>query len=222
MVALGCKTNLVAQIANLPGTLNKPLRTTGLYEVTEGSPFFRDIFLKGRIIDKDGDTREVYLKYDTYIDEVLISGESNVMIIDRSYYPQFEIEELDDETGEVSRFIFTNQISFEDHEKFKYARVLFTSSSAQILKTIKTILIKSEEEGYGGNKIPSYFKQKINYYLQDKRTGSVYSIALKNNQIVKALTKYQGIKAYLKTNKIRIREESELRTLIEFMDSYYK
>lgn len=218
---LGFQLCCLSQIANLPGTLNKPLRTVKLYEQTKGSPFFRDVFLKGKLIDKNGSEREIFLKYDTYMDQVQVSGEHNVMIIDKSYYPRFVIEEVDSETGEISRFMFTNLLSLEGHDELKYAQVLLVSPNVEILKTIKTVLIKSEEKGYGGNRIAPHFEQKIAYYLFDRKTQSIYSISLKTNQIIKTLAQYDGIKAYFKSNKIRIREESDLGFLIEFMNSHY-
>ncbi|PIW05067.1 MAG: hypothetical protein COW40_06230 [Cytophagales bacterium CG17_big_fil_post_rev_8_21_14_2_50_40_13] len=207
-----------AQISNVLGSMNKPLLISEQYKNTDGSPYYNEEYLPGKIFDKDGKVRDVVLKYDTYRDEVELLMDGQVILIAQEIYPKFVIEEIDLELKKVVSREFSNTYVLPGQKKNKYSQVLFSNSKAKILKAIQTVLVENSDPGFAGLVVNDRFDIKAFYFLVDA-DNQVTELKLNTNAIVNALPNETELKQYFKKNKIKIKDEADLVELLSYFES---
>lgn len=215
-----CVTEVVfGQISNMRGTVNRPLRVSEQYKETEGSPYYFEEYMRGKIKDKDGEVKEVALKYDTYREEVEILVQGSVLIIDKDFYPEFTMEVIDEDSKKVLEYRFTNdQYKLPGLKPNKYSRELFVGEKATVVKVTDTILVINEDTGYGGGVQNNRFEKRDLYFVGGNGKEFV-NVKLNHNAILKALKEESGLKQYLKSKKIKIKSEEDLEHLVEYFDT---
>lgn len=216
-----CCFGMQAQIANMPGTLNKPLSESSQYKATNGTPYFIKEFRSGTIIDRSGRERKVFLKYDTYKEEIELFNDGQTLMIDKNVYPKFTIEFIEESLGKRIRYTFSNEIQIPGYKKSKYSLVLSKGKNVKLVKVYNTILNESQDQGYGGTVTPHWFQTQEIYYLL-KASGEAIEIKKSNNKsVLKALGGAESaeVKAFLKQNKIKIRKEEDLIQVANFLDT---
>lgn len=207
-----------AQISNVLGSMNKPLLISEQYKNTDGSPYYNEEYLPGKIFDKDGKVRDVVLKYDTYRDEVELLMDGQVILIAQEIYPKFVIEEIDLELKKVVSREFSNTYTLPGQKKNKYSQVLFSNSKVKILKAIQTVLVENSDPGFAGLVVNDRFDTKAFYFLVDGN-NQVTELKLNTNAIVNALPNETELKQYFKKNKIKIKDEADLVELLNYFES---
>jgi hypothetical protein len=218
VVCILTQTNPVnAQIGNVLGSMNKPLLISEQYSKTDGSPYYNEDYLSGKIFDKEGKVKDVVLKYDTYRDEVELLMDGQVILIAQDIYPKFVIEEVDLELKRVVNKEFSNEYPLPGQKKNKYSQVIFSNEKVKILKAIQTILIQNSETGYGGVVLNDRFDTRLFYYIVDAN-NHVTEIKLNTNAIISALPAETELKQYFKKNKIKIKSEEDLVELLNYFD----
>lgn len=213
-----CCFTVQAQIVNMPGTLNKPLSETGQYKDTNGSPYFIEEFKSGTIVDKDGVVRNVFLKYDTYKEEVVLFNDGKHFLIDKNVYPKFTIEFIEEKLGKKIKYTFSNEIEIPGQKKSKYSLVLAEGEKVKLVKVFATVLNQSQDAGYGGSVTPHWFQTKEIYYILTPK-GEFLEIKPSNKSLLKAFNNDTGLKSYLKQQRIKIRKEEDLMEVISFLDT---
>ncbi|MFT7036325.1 MAG: hypothetical protein ACJA2S_004854 [Cyclobacteriaceae bacterium] len=204
-----------AQISNVLGSMNKPLLISEQYNKTDGSPYYNEDYLSGKIFDKEGKLKDVVLKYDTYRDEVELLMDGQVILIAQDFYPKFVIEEVDLKLKRVVSKEFSNNYALPGQKKNKYSQVIFSNDKAKILKAIQTILIENSDTGYGGVVLNDRFDTRSFYYIVDAN-NQITEIKLNTNAIISALPSEIELKQYFKKNKIKIKSEEDLVELLNY------
>jgi hypothetical protein len=197
--------------------MNKPLLISEQYKKTDGSPYYNEDYLSGKIFDKEGKAKDVVLKYDTYRDEVELLMDGQVILIAQDIYPKFVIEEVDLELKRVVTKEFSNNYNLPGQKKSKYSQVIFSNDKAKILKAIQTILVENSDPGYGGVVPNDRFDTRSFYYLVGAN-DQVTEIKLNTNAIISALPGETELKQYFKKNKIKIKSEEDLVQLLNYFD----
>ncbi|GAB5527298.1 MAG: hypothetical protein Roseis2KO_51700 [Roseivirga sp.] len=207
-----------AQIENMSGTMNKPMTEIEQYKSTQGSPYFLSEFKSGTIIDKDGRVHKVFLKYDTYQEEVELFNDGKTFIIDDKIYPKFTIEYIDEKMGKMVKYTFTNEIKIPGLNKLKYSLVLADGENMKLVKVIQTYLNESQDSGYGGIVQPHRFETKEIYFLL-KDNGESYEVKTNNKSVLKAFNNDPSLKSYFKKERVKIRKEEDLVEVAQYLDS---
>lgn len=207
-----------AQIDNMSGTLNKPLSEIEQYKSTQGSPYFLEGYKTGTIIDKSGRVHKVFLKYDTYKEEVELFNDGKPLLIDKNIYPKFNIEFIDERIGKKVSYTFTNEIKIPGQKRSKYSLVLADGKNMKLVKIIQTFLNESQDSGYGGTVQPHRFETREVYYLL-KANGESLEVKANNKSILKAFNNDASLKAYFKKERLKIRKEEDLVEFARYLNS---
>lgn len=205
-----------AQVGNNMGTLNESLRVTGRYKDTEGSPYLIDEYTNGTLIDKSGNKRAVYLKYDTYKEELLVFNDGTPLMIDKRLYPKFIIEYVDDRIKKT--YAFTNEVQVPGLKPDKYVQMLVDGDTFKFFKTYDAILNQSQDQGYGGVVTNNYFENRESYYIYQVGLDAV-EVKLKSKDVLKALSDDGAIKDFLKKEKLKIRNEEDMIEFVEILNT---
>lgn len=210
----------LGQIDNATGTMNATVRITGQYKDTEGTPYLIDDYKNGVLIDKDGNSKTVFLKYDTYKEEVEIFNDGNPLLIDKRLYPRFVIEYIDTKTSQKVRYEFTNEIAIPGLKQDKYVEVITDGEKFKLIKAYSTQLNQSQDQGYGGVVSNNYFENDEDYYIYTVGLDAV-PVKLKNKDVMKAISDDGKLKAFLKAQKIKIRKEKDMVKVMEYLNTDY-
>lgn len=213
-----CCFTMQAQLENMSGTMNKPLNEIEQYKGTQGSPYFLEEFKSGTIIDKSGRVHSVFLKYDTYQEEVELFNDGKTLIIDNNIYPKFTIDFIDEKIGKRVSYTFTNEIKIPGMKKSKYSLVLADGDNMKLVKVIQTFLNESQDSGYGGIVQPHRFETREMYFLL-KGNGESLEVKANNKSVLKAFNNDPSLKSYFKKEKVKIRREQDLVELAQYLDS---
>lgn len=213
-------TTVQGQIINASGTMNNTVRITGQYKDTEGSPYLIDDYKNGVLYTKDGMERPVYLKYDTYKEEVEVFNDGNPLLIDKRLYPKFVIEYVDDKSKQKVRYEFTNEIVIPGMKNGKYVEVIANGDKFKLIKAYSSKLNQSQDQGYGGVVTNNFFENDEDYYIYTVGLDAV-RVKLKNKDILKAISDDGKLKDYLKAEKIKVRKEKDMLRVIEYLNTNY-
>jgi uncharacterized protein YxeA len=219
-LALITGSSAYAQIDNATGTLNNTLRITGQYKDTEGSPYLIDDYKNGILYDTKGKARSVFLKYDTYKEEVEVYNDGNPLLIEKRLYPKFVIEYIDAASKKKIHYEFTNEIQIPGLKPNKYVQIITDGDRFKLIKIYSSQLNQSQDQGYGGVITNNYFENKEAYYIYTVGLDAV-PIKLKNKDILKALSDDGKLKDYLKKEKIKIRNEKDMSELMDYLNTGY-
>ena len=209
----------LGQIGNTTGTMNEVLKITGGYKDTDGTPYLIDDYKNGFLYDKEGKAKPVFLKYDTYKEEVEVFNDGNPLLIDKRLYPRFVIEYIDTKTKRKVHYEFTNEISIPGMEPDKYVQVVVDGDKYKLIKTYSTVLLQSQDQGYGGVVTNNYFDNNEDYFIYQVGLDAVELKRLKNKDILKAISDDGTIKNWFKEKRVKIRGEADMAEFINYLNS---
>lgn len=218
IVLILCCVAVNGQYVDVQGTMNKPLNEIEQYKSTQGSPYFLDEYKSGTIIDKKGRIYEVFLKYDTYQEEVELFNDGKPLLIDKNIYPKFTIEFIEERIGKKVSYTFTNEIKIPGLKKSKYSLLLADGQNMKLVKVIQTYLNESQDSGYGGIVQPHRFDTKEVYFLLNAN-GESMEVKANNKSVLKALNNDASLKAYFKKERLKIRKEEDLVLVARYLDT---
>jgi hypothetical protein len=213
-------TTSCGQISNLLGANNNILRTTSPYEQVEGSPYLVKDWMPGQVQSRDGKMfGNVYLRYDTYKDEVEVEADGKTLIIDNKAYPQFEIDVRDADNGKLTKRVFRNGYNIPGYSVFQYFEVLFQSDVVIVLRKHFTTFSERENTNYGGNttKVKS-FTNKSAYFVIEGET--VNKLSPNKKGMLRAVSNRAAMERVI--NKEKIREEDMARIFEAYVNEVEK
>ncbi len=219
LLALFVGAPAFGQIGNTTGTANTILRITGQYKDTDGTPYLIEDYKNGVLYDKNGKARTVFLKYDTYKEEVEVFNEGNPLLIDKRLYPRFVIEYVDTDSKEKVRYEFTNEINIPGLKPDKYVQIVVDGDQYKLIKTYDARLLQSQDQGYGGVITNNYFDNEETYFIYTVGLDAVEIKKLKNRVILDAMSDDGTIKSWLKENRVKVRDEKDMVELINYLNS---
>jgi len=179
----------------------------------EGSPYFNDEFVPGKIILSDGQVyHNIPLRYNIYSDQFEFEKNKNALGIERG--KQFPCFIIGDRTFRYSEFKFRNKT------EEGYLEQIIEGEYSLYLKYTTTLREAVEEGAFQEAKKPSFFPQK-----------PVFMIGYKTNRIVEvrssrdldkefqdlgeSLNKFKG------KNKLKLKSKEDYIELITYLNSNY-
>jgi len=206
-----------AQLANLQGTFQAPLR-----DVVEGKKISGDRYLfasykSGLIYESNGQTHQVFLKYDMYKDEVEVYNNDEALILTKVLYPSFKFDFFDDVLNSRRVVNFKSGFKVDGFKKDNYFEVLIENRTHSFIKSNRVSLEEITTSEYGGkNEVQSKYVKRNRYFLCENN-GSFIEVRNKKSEIFKS---FEGSKdllnAYIKANKLKFKTESDLIKLITY------
>ena len=169
------------------------------------------------IINQDGKEYKVFLKYDTYKEEVEIFNDGTPLLVSKTIYPKFSITYIDDKTRKKVEHSFSNEQFIPGFKRYKYSLTLTEGKNIKLLKVFQTYLSKSDDGGYAGTEKPATFSQK-EFYFVVKEGEAPIQIKPNKKSVLKALDSDGTLKNYIKEKRLRLKSEEELVELVQYLD----
>ena len=208
---------LTAQMINLPGTFQAPLR-----DVVEGKKISGDRYLfasykSGVIVENTGQTHQVFLKYDMYKDEVEVFNNDEALILTKALYPSFKFDYFDDVLNSRKTITFKSGFKIDGYKKDNYFEVLLENKDYSFIKLNRVSLEEFTTSEYGGkNEVQSKFVKRERYFLYES-DGSYIEVRNKKSAIYESFEDYKDqISAFIKANKLKFKTEADLIEVIAY------
>lgn len=203
-------------------TLNDPIAIgfNNDFEAIEGGPYYQNEWLKGKMILQNGQILgdNWLFKYNTFQDELHIQLETGAVKIPlKNNIQAFMMEE----NNHQHYFVNSRQAGIEGTEGTTFFEVLH-SSQFTLLKQSSKYFGQIASNGFYCSSCDdapfSFFFSSEKYYLKDEN-GKFKTVKLNRKSLVKALPKYKTqILSYLKKNKIKMKFETDLLTLLQYLE----
>ena len=198
-----------------PSMINTELFYKGKYKEISGSPFLEKELQNGTIIlNDDRKVENVLIRYNAYEDALLYQIEKDqITMLDPPVIKGFEFQPNDRKVKFIS-------ISFIEGKKHFYEVIYDGKSTLVVRHQIKLTKKTNNAGSYGANDMQgSAFKKLETYFLMDA-TGKIFEISLTKKSLTSALGSHEEeLKAFIKENKLKVREKIDLATLLEYYDS---
>ncbi len=198
-----------------PSMINTELFYNGKYKEISGSPFLEKELQNGTIIlNDDRKVENVLIRYNAYEDALLYQIEKDqITMLDPPVIKGFEFQPNDRNVKFIS-------ISFIEGKKHFYEVIYDGKSTLVVRHQIKLTKKTNNAGSYGANDMQgSAFKKLETYFLMDA-TGKIFEISLTKKSLTSALGSHEEeLKAFIKENKLKVREKIDLATLLEYYDS---
>jgi len=204
-----CSIAVHAQFAkDIQGT---PLREIK-YESIDGTPYFLDIWLKGKVSTKSGKHFvDIPLKYDIVNDKVIFKGKDGNIMDFLEPVSTFEIIDADLSNS----YKFTNGLPITDG--------LDASAFFQIIASGKISLYKrvykktTESKDYGSATVKKSFDNYMAYYVL--QNGNLTKISINKKSLIGLLpNKEKEITDYLKKEKTDFKQDSDLNKFFTYLN----
>ncbi len=198
-----------------PSMINTELFYNGKYKEISGSPFLEKELQNGTIIlNDDRKVENVLIRYNAYEDALLYQiAKDQITMLDPPVIKGFEFQPNDRNVKFIS-------ISIIEGKKHFY-EVIYDGKSTLVVRHQIKLTNKTNNAGsYGANDMQgSAFKKLETYFLLDA-TGKIFEISLTKKSLTSALGSHEEeLKAFIKENKLKVREKIDLATLLEYYDS---
>ena len=212
---------LVAFISNVQAqgtTITANSIEVGIYERSEaylGSPYFSEEWMDGAVVLADGKKYEkLHLKFDQLTNQVVFLDQ------DLDKIQAFKVP--------VTEFILISKLVAGNDTKFRsdYPSIdgsnassffeVLTEGKTQLLK--RTIKVVVEERPDNSLLLKKMIKASTRYYL---KTGSTLA-RVKNNEkevLILLKDKQAELKAYIKENKLNLKQDNDLAKLFDYYNS---
>lgn len=208
-----CSLAVHAQFTVIPygDTQGTPLREIK-YENVSGTPYFLDIWSKGKVTTKSGKHFvDIPLKYDIMNDKVIFKGDDGNIMDFLEPVSTFEITDA----NLSNSYKFTNGLPITDG--------LNASSFFQVIANGKISLFKrvykkiTESKDYGSATVNKSFDSYSAYYVL--QNGNLSKISINKKSLIGLLpNKEQEITDYLKKEKTDFKQDSDLKKLFEYIN----
>ncbi|WP_242920890.1 hypothetical protein [Pontibacter liquoris] len=192
----------------------RPIRV-GQYENVVGSPYLQDEWRKGTVKLANGETYpDVDLKYDQVQDIPLFRNKAGETLEIVQSVAGFTITYLKD--GALQEAVFRNGYpGIKGASRTSFYEVLAEGKVDLLKRTNKVI---REEKAYNSATITKNILPVVTYYIA--REEQLVNIKNDRKSILEALAdKAPELDAYIKKNKLRLKEDADLAQLINYYNS---
>ena len=208
-----------AAISYLMGDVrNGDQKRSGPLADVQGTAYTSDSFLPGKLLYKDEVESTVFYRYNAYMEEIEIKktnspgAEVQGLHRDKDIY----VRQPDGKTMSFKTFIDKNGLTQNGY---------LTSLVDGSYKFYKRVDIKYTEGQKAQNSfvkaIPPRFAQFTEYYLEVPGRNRIDEINISNRWLIKQMPKEKQItlKNYLKTNKIKVKDEADIITVLNWLNA---
>ncbi|MEL7001542.1 MAG: hypothetical protein AAFN93_02275 [Bacteroidota bacterium] len=202
--------NIVAERID-PLFQNQNVLYNSNYAGIKGSPYLSDDWNNGVVVFNNGQKKDVQLKYDLYIDELIVKQDGRDIIVNKSLIQGF------------------NYISKEGSLEFRLVKLdkngskkflqLLSDGSLKLYREYELSIKKGEANtGYASSKNTSDKFIKNEKYLYQKN-GEVFKLSSKAKKIAEISPENKvDINAFIKKEKISAKRERDLIKLFEYIN----
>ncbi len=198
-----------------PSMTNSELFYASKYKEISGSPYIEKEMQKGTIILKDNrKVEDVMIRYNAYEDALLYQiDKDQVTMLDPPVINGFEYRNND----KVFTYISISILEGKRH----FYEVIYEGKSTLVVQHRIKLTEKTNNAGsYGASDMQgSAFKQSDIYFLMDA-TGKSSEVNLTKKSLISALGSHdEELQAFIKKNKLKVKENTDLIRLLEYYDS---
>lgn len=184
----------------------------------QGSAYTTDSFLPGKLLYKDEVESTVFYRYNAYMEEIEIkktnspSAEVQGLNRDKDIY----VRQPDGKTISFKTFIDKNGLTQNGY---------LTSLVDGNYKFYKRVDVKYTEGQKAQNSfvkaIPARFSQFTEYYLEVPGINRIDEINISNRWLIKQMPeeKQIALKNHLKENKIKVKDEADVITVLNWLNA---
>ena len=186
---------------------NNTVGNNGLPDGVQGSPYFTEGFVAGKVFTEQNKSYSAMLRYNGYSDQI-------------------EMKEMDKVTSLLKREYITARIGnatykiekYKDNDATKQGYfVLLNKGEAQLLLRQQKQFVEGKESSTSyGNKVPPKFVEKKDYYIKLGENEAV-PVKLKKKELLKLLGDKKGAQEYVSSEGLKLKTEKEV---LQFLNHY--
>ena len=205
-----------AQMVNMhanTGAVMKVKKYVGI----DGSPYLDPEWKSGTFTDIDGKNRGSFkMRYNIFDDELEIIRDEKAISLNHQLVKEFELINPESE----NKYLFRSGYAANgEYGQENFYRVLYDQGNFHLLKKYHCNITTIENKGYGDSNEVQKFLQSSKYYLFSDNAG-FKKINKSKKSILEAFPDHEKeIKAYIKSNKINVKNDNDLARLIKFCNS---
>jgi hypothetical protein len=180
------------------------------YADIEGSPYLSEDLILGEVIFKNGDSAEYYLRYDIYSDEV-------EYLKNKRLFAVVNMTELDHIKLKDQKFVYKTY--YEGDQPMTGYLVQLVTDRCNLYQQHRTQF----EEAQPGQSMPfrepspARFKRLTDKWYFSKEKSAIREFTPNNAGLKQISTEhFDDLRAFVKTNKLKIRKEEDLVALFEY------
>jgi len=179
-----------------------------------GSPYLTDKFLKGRlIINKNSVTRPIYLRYNTYKNDIEFLRNKKIMITDPKKIQGFKIFTKED--GDI---VFENGFNTKvnDISKKTFLRVIHDGKTKLLAHHYSTYL--EDMASYGTATKKDRYQSSVRYYLVTN-DGKFRKVKFSKKDILEALPDHKSeVESYADSQNLSFDDEADIAKILSYYD----
>ena len=217
MIVLTVINHIVfAQLTNMhsnTGSVMKEKKYVGV----EGSPYLYEDWRSGTFTDVDGKNRGSFkMRYNIYDDELEIIKDNKAISINHKIVKEFEVFKLG---GEGRSLFRSGYPANNEYGEANFYKVLNDDGEFNLLKKYNCTITNLETKGYGESTLTQKFLPSSKYYIYSEKTGFT-KINKSKKSILEIFSKHEKkIKAFIKSNKINVKNDGDLAEVVKFYNS---
>ena len=185
---------------------NTNLGNTILPENVQGSPYFSEGFVSGKVYTEKGEPYAAMLRYNGYNDQIEMKDMDKTIALLKRDYVWATIG---------GKKYAINKYQANNAEKQGYFVVLNEGNIQLLLKQEKEFVEGKEATTSYGSKVPPKFVEKLSYYLKKGDMPAV-SIKLKKKELLGLLENKKELVDFVNSNGMKLKNENEVIQLLNF------
>lgn len=199
---------IVQPYGDMQGTPLKEIK----YENVEGTPYFLDYWIKGRVTMKSGKKyADMPIKYDTMNDRLIFQAENGNIMYFTEPVSAFEVNDIATSTN----YKFTNGLpAIDGQTQSSFYQIITPGKISLFKKPYKKI---SEHTTYGSATVNKSFDLRNDYYIL--QNGNLAKINLNKKSLLALVpNKEKEITDYLKKEKTDFKQDTDLNKLFTYLN----
>ncbi len=205
-----------AQVSNVTDFGGVPLRTKSQTQRFSGNPYATEGMVKGFIISTNNKQSEHFIKYNVLDDKLEYMKGTDMYEVSSPTINGFIMEVKNPKNNITERLLYKNGIRGIDGVPVEgFFEVLYEGKHRFLHKTF--MKLKPATATYGGMQPEIGLESEERYYLL-LPNGEFKAVKYNNNSILKTLGNNPTHKAFVKENKINMKNKLELQKFMKYLD----
>lgn len=185
---------------------NTTVGNNTLPENVQGSPYFTEGFVAGKVFTEKGDPYSAMLRYNGYSDQIEMKDMDKTIALLKRDYISATI---------AGKKYAIKKYQAKNSEKQGYFVVLNSGDIQLLIKQEKEFVEGKEASTSYGNKVPPKFAEKTTYYIKNGELAAVPT-KLKKKDILGILENKKELADFVSSNGLKLKKEAEVIKLLNF------
>ncbi len=188
------------------------------FEETKGSVYLNELWSLGTLISKEGNEYSgLLLRYDAYQDVVEVNSEGQIFIASADDFPAFSLSISEPGTNTIKKHYFSSGYNLGGFNELNYVELL-AQGKVDLIAKDKIDLLEDNIGKYGTPGSYRSYQARRFYFVMDTR-GTSLAIKLSKKSILEIFPKNAvEIEAFLKKKKMKIKSETHLIEVINYLN----